>query len=98
MWTFIAGATTTGQGQASSVVLTASSAMPCAILAMTLAVAGATRARSAHSARSMCGMGLVSSSKRSRVTWWPESASKVRGPTSSQALLVIATRTSQPSF
>ncbi len=68
MWTFMAGATTTGQGHASSVVLTASSAMPWAILAMTLAVAGHTSARSAHSASSMWGMGELASSKRPSVT------------------------------
>ena len=98
MCTFMAGATSLGAGHASSVVLTTSSARPLAILAMTLAVAGHTRARSAHSASSMCGMGEVSSSKRSSVTRWPERASKVRGPTSLVADSLMQTRTSTPCF
>ena len=57
MWTFIPGATSTGHGQARMVVVRQSSAIPQAIFAMTLAVAGTTTAASAHSASSMCGMG-----------------------------------------
>ena len=56
MRVFMAGATSTGASQASSVVLATSSAMPAAILAMRLAVHGTTRARSAHSESVMCGM------------------------------------------
>ena len=52
------GATSTGQATARSVVLRQSSASPAAILAMTLAVAGTTTTRSAHSARSTCGMAV----------------------------------------
>ncbi|MNI46751.1 hypothetical protein D3C73_1012320 [compost metagenome] len=54
MCTFIAGATITGAVAASRVVDSMSSARPCAILAIILAVAGATSTRSAESARSIC--------------------------------------------
>ena len=47
MCTFIAGAIMTGAVVASSVVVSRSSASPCAILAITFAVQGATRTRSA---------------------------------------------------
>ena len=51
---FIAGATTTGALVASSVVVTMSSAMPCAALAITFAVAGAITNTSAALASEMC--------------------------------------------
>ncbi len=54
---FMAGATSTGQPNARSVVESASSAIPAAILAITLAVAGTTTASSAKSASSTWGIG-----------------------------------------
>ena len=51
---FIAGATRTGACVASAMEVRASSQIPSASLASTLAVAGATRKRSARSARSIC--------------------------------------------
>ena len=48
---FIAGATTTGQVEASKVAVSILSAKPPAILAIVLAVAGATKNRSASLAR-----------------------------------------------
>ena len=59
MRVFMPGATMTGQlpWQARSVLVRQSSAIPQASLAITLAVAGTTIARSAHSESSMCGMG-----------------------------------------
>ena len=50
---FIAGAISFGHLHARIVLLSISSAMPCAILAHTFAVAGATRTRSARSAKAM---------------------------------------------
>ncbi len=54
MRVFIAGATSTGQVAASTVVVTASSAMPARIRATRSAVAGATTTRSAMRASARC--------------------------------------------
>ena len=56
MLVFIAGAITTGFRIAAKVVVSASSAMPLAILQSTFAVAGAMIIRSAHSGREMCSV------------------------------------------
>jgi len=53
MFTFMAGATRTGARVASSTVVTRSSAIPAAILARVLAVAGATTTASPQSAKAM---------------------------------------------
>ena len=55
---FMAGETRTGQVQARSVVESMSSAMPHAILAMILAVAGAMIARSAFLASEICSTSM----------------------------------------
>ena len=54
MWMFIAGAIKTGAWVAIRTVVNKSSAIPLAILPITLAVAGAMTKRSALSARLMC--------------------------------------------
>jgi len=54
MFTFMAGQMSTGARVAMTVVVSRSSAMPPAILPITLAVAGANRTRLALSAREMC--------------------------------------------
>jgi hypothetical protein len=98
MCTFIAGATTTGARVASSTVVSRSSAMPCAILASTFAVAGATSTTSAVSASRMCP--ISDSSVRSNVsvpTRFPDSVWSVSGVTNSRAALVITTRTVAPA-
>lgn len=65
---FMAGAITMGRGVASSVVEMRSSAIPLAILAMILAVAGATITRSGSCASEMWWMGSEGSSKRPTAT------------------------------
>jgi hypothetical protein len=99
----IAGASTSGTVVARTVMLTTSSARPCASLAMKLAVAGITRRASAQSESAMwtsppSRLGLVWVPKRSLATGWPERASKVNGETNRVASGVIATRTSAPAW
>ena len=60
MFTFIAGATSTGAVVARYSVERKSSAMPCANLARMLAVAGATTSASAHCASAMWSMPFCS--------------------------------------
>ena len=95
---FIAGAITMGRGVASSVVEIRSSAMPLAILAMILAVAGATTTRSGSCASEMWWMGSEGSSNRPTATGSLVSARKVSGPTNSVACLLITTLTRAPRF
>ena len=61
MTLFIAGATSTGQRTARQVVESRSSAMPQAIFAMQLAVAGAMSKRSAHFASATCPISYLRS-------------------------------------
>ena len=96
---FIAGASTMGALVAKSVVVSMSSAMPQASLAIRLAVAGATSITSAFCAREMC---LTSQdSVRAKVSTHTGRAlrvSKVSGATSLVAFCVMMTSTSAPSF
>ena len=66
MLTFIAGANITGHFAASRVVLSMSSAIPCAALAIILAEAGATKIMSARCATAICLTSLTSA--RSKVS------------------------------
>src|SRR5207237_5416301 len=104
MFTFIAGATTTGAVQARYNVVRKSSATPRANFAMMSAVAGATRRRSVRCATAMCSMALSrlasppeESLKRSVMTFCPLKAANVSGVTNSRALRVITTCTLSPS-
>ena len=94
---FIAGATTTGALVASSVVVTMSSAMPCAALAMTLAVAGAITNTSAAFASEMCSTshGKLRSNVSTTVRL-PDSVSNVIGAINWVADSVISTWTVAP--
>jgi hypothetical protein len=99
MFTFMAGARSTGARVARNSVLSASSAIPRANLPIVLAVAGATSRRSAASARLMCWMSLSAPSANwSTNTGWPDSASKVIAETKRVACSVITTRTSTSRF
>ena len=96
---FMAGLTSLGHLTASTTVVSISSAMPWAILAMTLAVAGATRTTSAFLASEMwVTSNLKSRSKVSTMHLWPVSVSKTRGVMKWVAFSVIMTSTSAPSF
>ena len=96
---FIAGETSLGHPAARTVVVSISSAMPWAILAMTLAVAGATRMTSAFFASSMwVTSNLKSRSKVSTMHLWPVRVSKVSGVMNWVALRVMMTSTSAPCF
>ena len=96
---FMAGDTSFGHRAASTVVVSISSAMPWAILAMTLAVAGATRMTSAFLASSMwVTSNLKSRSKVSTMHLCPVRVSKVRGVMNWVALRVMMTSTSAPRF
>src|SRR5690242_9543618 len=104
MFTFIAGATTTGPVDARYKVVRKSSATPRANFAMMSAVAGATRRRSVRCATAMCSMALSrlasppeESLKRSVMTFWALRAAKVSGVTNSRAAVVITTCTLCPS-
>ena len=96
---FMAGATSFGHLAASTTVVSISSAMPCAILAITLAVAGATKITSAFFASEMwVTSNLKSRSKVSTMHLWPVRVSKVRGVMNWVAFLVMMTSTSAPSL
>lgn len=98
MLSFIAGAITTGPGNASSSVETMLSARPPAALAMVLAVAGATTAMSAQRAYWMWSSAAVPRSpQRSIATGAPVSTSNVIGLTKRVAASVIAQRTEKPA-
>ena len=93
---FIAGATKIFAFglNASAMHVSASSARPCASLAMTFAVAGAMSSRSAWSASSMCvGFQPSSSSKRPVTTGCRESTLNGSGVMNRCASAVITTRT-----
>ena len=88
-----------GHWQAKSVVVSISSASPCASLAQTLAVAGAMIARSAFFASSMCSTSnLKFRSKVSVRHLLTVRVSKVSGVINSIAFLVIITCTSACCF
>ena len=95
----MAGATSFRHRAARTTVVSMSSAMPWASLAMTLAVAGATRIRSAFLAREMWvtsywkSRAKVSTTQRLLVR-----VSKVRGVMNWVAFSVITTWTSAPAF
>ena len=99
MAVFMAGATTLGQREASTVVVSMSSAMPWAILAITLAVAGAMRIRSAFLARdTWVTSNLKSRSKVSTMHLLPVRVSKVSGVMNWVAFWVISTWISAPAL
>ena len=83
-----------GQGQASTVVVSMSSASPWASLAQILAVAGAMMTRSVRSARAMCSTWWEKfRSKVSTMHRFPVSCSKVRGVINWVAWAVMMTST-----
>ena len=99
MLVFMAGAMILGQGQAMSVVVSISSAMPPAILPITLAVAGATSTTSAFFATATCS--TLYWKFRSNVSIrqrCPVSVSKVMGEMNWVAFSVIVTMISAPVF
>ena len=96
---FMAGARRMGALVASTVVVSMSSAMPAAILAITLAVVGAMTKISARCARAMCSTSHFSGrAKVSTTTGLRLMVSKVRGVTNSVAFFVIITWTVAPAF
>ncbi len=91
----IAGANTTGQRAVSSVLVSRSSARPCAALASRSAVAGATTTRSADWPIRTCG--TSSTEDQTEVeTGLCDSAAQVGAPTNSSAAAVGTTVTSCP--
>ena len=99
MFTFMAGASSTGARVASTTAASRSSAMPAASRAMTSAVAGATSTRSAWSASWMWPIWASSAgSNRLRATGCPDSVCSVRGVMNLVAARVITTRTSAPAL
>ena len=97
IFVFMAGAIMQGQVAASTVDVSASSAMPLAILAIMLAVAGTITSKSASAAVSICTIpqpGPVTNS--SCTTAWPVRACSTTGEINSVACLVITQRTSAP--
>ena len=93
----IAGATTVGTVRQVKAEVTRSSAMPAANLAITLVVAGAMIATSAHRATSTCTMRCTSV----KVSVWagrPVSAANWSGCTNRVAPPVMMTWTSAPAF
>src|SRR3989440_6248654 len=103
MFTFIAGAITTGAVEAKCRVVKKSSAIPRANFAMTSAVAGATSSKSVRCATAICSIALSrlasppDSANKSVITFCPDNAANVRGVTNSRALRVITTCTLSPS-
>ena len=91
----IAGARTTGHRAVSSVLVSRSSARPCAALAIRSAVAGATTTRSADWPIRTCGTSCTSS-HTSAETGLPDSAAHVGAPTNLRAAAVGTTVTSWP--
>ena len=95
----MAGATSFGQVHARTVVVSISSAMPPAILPITLALAGAIITRSAFFASDTCS--TWNSKFRSKVStrhFRPVNVSKVIGLIKFTAFAVIITFTSAPCF
>jgi len=97
MWTFIAGASTSGASVANAVVDSRSSARPQASFAMVLAVAGTIAKTSASSASETWWTCASASSHRPTATGSPVSARNVVGPTNRVADSVITTLTRQPA-
>ena len=94
---FMAGASRTGALVASTVVESMSSAIPAAIFAMILAVAGAITKTSARCARATCSTFQVSGVRNVSVTTGlAESVWKVSGATNSVAFRVMITWTFAP--
>ena len=91
----IAGANTTGHRAVSSVLVSRSSARPCAALASRSAVAGATTTRSADWPIRTCGTSWTFS-HTSVATGLPDSADQVGAPTNCSAAAVGTTVTSWP--
>ena len=99
MWVFMAGTTMRQPVNGSTVLVSMSSAMPWAILAITSAVAGATTSASASAARAMWWMTEGSArSNTSSKTRRCVRASNVTGATNCSAAFVIITCTAQPRF
>ena len=99
IFTFIAGETSTGQPAAKMVVLSISSAIPCAAFPMKFAEAGAMSITSARCATAICLTSLTS--PRSKVSVRQRflvSVSKVMGLMKQAAFLVIMTSTLACSF
>ena len=92
----MAGARSTGQVAVSSVLVSRSSARPCAARASRSAVAGATTTRSAVRPMATCGTSCASL-HTSVTTGWPDSADHVGSPTKRSAASVGTTVTSWPS-
>src|SRR5215475_6148057 len=104
MFTFIAGASTTGAVEARYSVERKSSANPRANLPRVSAVAGATSSKSVRCATAICSMAdsrfaspPSEFAKTSVMTFWPLSAANVRGVTNSRAARVITTCTVCPA-
>ncbi len=98
MWTFMAGATSTGARVASSRVVTRSSARPCAMRASRWAVAGATTTSSAQSASAMWSISPSSAASKSSLrTERPERVWSTSGETKRAASGVSTQRTSWPA-
>ena len=95
---FIAGATTTGEREASTVAVTMSSDWPFAIRPMTFAVAGASSTSCAQSPRNTCGSGAPPGAHRPVSTGLPVTPRKEGAPTKRVAEGVMATRTWLPAW
>ena len=95
---FMAGATSMGAFVASATVDSMSSAIPAAILAMMLAVAGTMYKRSAHFAKAMCSTSQTAGALNmlSSATIFCDMVRNVNGVTNSAAAFVIITFTSAP--
>ena len=99
MAVFMAGATIFLHLAARTTVVSISSAMPWASLAMMLAVAGAITSRSAFFASATCSTSqLFGRSKVSVTQGLLLRVSKVRGATNRQALRVMITCTAAPAL
>src|SRR5437899_1632857 len=95
---FIAGATTTGPRDASSVAVTMSSDWPLATRLMMFAVAGASSVTCAQSPRNTCGSAGPSAAHRPVSTGLPVTPWNEAAPTNRVAEAVIATLTSAPAW
>src|SRR6266566_1472310 len=98
MASFIAGATTTGPRDASSVAVTMSSDSPLATRLMMFAVAGARSVTCAQSPRNTCGSAGPSAAHRPVSTGLPQTSWKEAAPTNRAADAVIATLTCAPAW
>ena len=96
---FMEGATSFRHLAARTTVVSMSSAIPCAILAMMSAVAGATRIRSASFATDICfTLNSKSRSKVSTIHLEPVSVSNVSGVINFVAFSVMMTCTFAPAL